>query len=97
VNRASTSLRDWLESLTGCRDVASLRSGITDLCAEFGKVTHIDVLTLAVEERRSAVCLLRLESDAQERQLMSSLGISRFGDDLLIIVDLPARPIRLAV
>jgi hypothetical protein len=92
VNPASTSLRNWLESLTGCYDAASVRSGITDLCAEFGKVRSIDVLTLAVEERRRAVCLLRLESEAQERRLMSSLGISRFGDDLLVIVDLPARP-----
>jgi len=97
VNQASTSLRDWLETLTGCRDVVSLRSAITDLCAEFGKVTRMDVLTLAVEEKRRAVCLLRLESDAQERRLMSSLGISRFGDDLLVIVDLPARPDRPAV
>jgi len=40
---------------------------------------------------------LRLESNAQEKRLMSSLGISRFGDDLLVIVDLPARPDRPAV
>jgi hypothetical protein len=92
VNPASASLQGRLESLAGCRDAASLRSAITDLCAQFGKVTRIDVLTLAVEEKRQAVCLLRLESDAQERQLMSSLGISRFGDDVLVIVDLPARP-----
>ena len=97
MNRASTPRRDWLESLTGCRDVAGLRSAITDLCSEFGKVTRIDVLTLAAEERRRAVCLLRLESDAQEKQLMSSLGISRFGDDVLVIVDLPARPDRLGL
>jgi hypothetical protein len=97
VNPTSTSLRDWLESLTGCRDAASVRSAITDLCAEFGKVTRIDVLTLAAEEKRRAVCLLRLESDAQEMRLMSSLGISRFGDDVLVVVDLPARPDRPAL
>lgn len=77
--------------MTGCRDAAAVRSAITDLCAEFGKVTRIDVLTLAADEKRQAVCLLRLESEAQEKQLMSSLGISRFGDDVLVIVDLPAR------
>ena len=92
MNTASASPRGWLESLTACRDAASVCSAITDLCAEFGKVTRIDVLTLAAEERRRAVCLLRLESDAQEKRLISSLGISRFGDDLLVIVDLPARP-----
>ena len=83
--------------MAGCCDAATVRSAITDLCAEFGKVTRIDVLTLAAQEKRRAVCLLRLESDAQESRLMSSLGISRFGDDLLVIVDLPARPDRPAV
>ena len=37
-----------------------------------------------------ALCLLRLESPAQESELMTSLGASRFGDDVLVIVDLPA-------
>jgi hypothetical protein len=91
VNPATASLRGWLESLSGCCDAAGVRSAITELCTEFGKVTHIDVLTLAMDEKRQAVCLLRLESDAQERRLMSTLGISRFGDDVLVIVDLPAR------
>jgi len=97
VNPASASPRGWLESLTRCRDAASVCSAITDLCAEFGKVTRIDVLTLAAEQRRRAVCLLRLETEAQEKRLMSSLGISRFGDDVLVIVDLPARADRPAV
>ena len=97
MNPASASLRDWLESLNGCCDAASVRSSITDLCAEFGKVTRLDVLTLATQEKRRAVCLLRLESNAQEERLMSRLGISRFGDDLFVIVDLPAIPDRPAV
>ena len=91
MNPASASPRGWLETLAGCCDAVSVRSAITALCTEFGKVTRIDVLTLAADEKRQAVCLLRLESDAQERQLMSSLGISRFGDDVLVIVDLAAR------
>jgi len=91
VNPATASLRGWLESLSGCCDAAGVRSAITELCTEFGKVTRLDVLTLAADEKRQAVCLLRLESDAQERRLMSSLGVSRFGDDVLVIVDLPAR------
>ena len=92
MNPASASPQGWLESLTACRDAVSVRSAITDLCAEFGKVTRIDVLTLAAKEKRRALCLLRLESEAQERRLMSDLGVSRFGDDVLVIVDLPARP-----
>jgi hypothetical protein len=80
--------RDGLKSLAGCGDAASLRSAVSELCAEFGKVTRIDILTMAEAEKRRALCFLRLESEAQERQLMNSLGVSRFGNDLLVIVDL---------
>ena len=82
-----TSL-ERLKSLAGCGDVASLRSAVSELCAEFGNVTRIDILTMAEAERRRALCFLRLESEAQERRLMNSLGVCRFGNDLLVIVDL---------
>ena len=81
-----------LKSLAGCGDVASLSSALRELCTEFGKVTHIDVLTLAEAERRRALCFLRLESAAQEQQLMTTLRASRFGADVLIVVDLQQLP-----
>jgi len=77
-----------LKSLADCGDVASLRSALRELCTEFGKVTRMDVLTLAEAERRRALCFLRLESAAQEQQLMRTLSASRFGDEVLIVVDL---------
>jgi hypothetical protein len=83
-------MRERLESLAGCRDTASLRSAIGELCAEFGKVTHIEILTMAEASTRRALCLLRLESEAQESRLMTQLGVGRFGDDVLVVVDLPA-------
>jgi hypothetical protein len=81
---------DRLKSLAGCGDAASLRSAVGALCAEFGKVLRMDIFTMAEAEKRRALCLLRLESPAQESELMTSLGASRFGDDVLVIVDLPA-------
>lgn len=81
----------WANALAGCGDAASLRSAVSGLCAAFGKVTSIDVLTVAEAEKRRALCFLRLESDTQESQLMASLGAVRFGSDVLVIVDLPAR------
>ena len=81
---------DRLKSLAGCGDAASLRSAVGALCAEFGKVLRMDIFTMAEAEKRRALCLLRLESPAQESELMASLGASRFGDDVLVIVDLPA-------
>ena len=80
---------DRLSSLAGCGDTDSLRSAVSALCAEFGKVTQIDILTMAEAEKRQALCFLRLESEAQEGQVMTAFGVTRFGDDLLFIVDLP--------
>jgi hypothetical protein len=79
-----------LQTLAGCRDADSLRVAVSDLCTEFGKPTHVDIITMAEARRRRALCFLRLETEAQERQLMAALGASRMGQDLLVIVDLPS-------
>ena len=81
---------DRLKLLAGCGDAASLRSAVGALCAEFGQVLRMDIFTMAEAEKRRALCLLRLESPAQEGALMTGLGASRFGDDVLVIVDLAA-------
>ena len=78
-----------LRSLAGCGDAASLRAAVSELCTGFGKVVRIDVITMAEAEKRRALCFLQLESQAQERALMADLGASRFGNDVLVIVDLP--------
>jgi hypothetical protein len=83
-----TTCQDRLKSFAGCADVATLRSAVSGLCAEFGKLTRIDVFTMTAAEKRSALCFLRLESAAQECELMTTLGVSRFGDDVLLVVDL---------
>jgi hypothetical protein len=81
--------RERLESLASCGDTAGLPSAVSALCAEFGRVTKIDVFTMTEAQKRRALCFLRLESAAQEQQLMADLGAARFGEDLLVIVDLP--------
>ena len=73
-----------------CRDVQSLKAAVQALCAEFGKLTRIDVLTMAEAERRRVLCFLRLESAAQEQQFIASVGASRFGEDVLVVVDIPS-------
>ncbi|MEO8716616.1 MAG: hypothetical protein ABI423_00170 [Burkholderiales bacterium] len=80
--------QERLLSLSGCGDAASLRSAVGELCAEFGKLTRLDVVTMTEAAHRRALCFLRLESAAQEGQFMTSLGAARFGDDLLVVVDL---------
>ena len=77
-----------LKSLTTCGDIGSLKSAVEQICSEFGKVTRLEVLTTAEARHRRALCFLRLESPGQERQLMNALGLPRFGDDVLVVVDL---------
>jgi hypothetical protein len=75
--------------LATCRDITTLRSAMKALCAEFGEVTRLDILTVAEAKKRHALCLVRLDSAAHEAQLIVHVGAARFGDDLLVIVDLP--------
>ena len=81
-----------LKSITGCRDVPNLRSTLYDLSTEFGEIAHMDILTVKRPGRRQALCLLQLESAARERQFMTNPGVTRFGSELLCVVDLPADP-----
>lgn len=89
-----STFQDRMKSLNGCGDAASLRNAVGELCAEFGKVLTMDVLTMAEAEKHWALCFLRLESAAQEARLMSACGVPRFGDDLLVVVDLVRAPPR---
>jgi hypothetical protein len=83
------SCAERMQSLAKCRDVAALTSAVRELCSEFGNLTNINVLTMAEAERRRALCFLRLESEAQEQRLMATLSAIRFGNDVLLVVDLP--------
>jgi hypothetical protein len=84
---AAPTAADRLKTLASCADAASLRSAMREICADFGKVTHLDIRTMIEPGKRIALCFVRLESEAQERELMCSLGVSRFGNDVLVVVD----------
>ena len=83
-----------LKDLAHCDDVGSLASALRVLCSECGSVSRLDILTMVDAGKRQAVCLLRLKSSEQERDLMTKFGASRFGEDLCVVVDMkmPDRP-----
>ena len=82
-------MRDLSKALAGCKNVAILSSTIHEVFSDFGQIAHMDILTMKRPGKRQALCLLRLESAEQERQLMAHPGVTRFGSDLLLVVDLP--------
>jgi hypothetical protein len=88
IMNAARTPAERLQMLTGYSDPDRLRAAIHDLCTEFGKVTSMSMMTITETRKRQALCFLRLESDAQESALMSSLGVSRFGNEVLVVVDL---------
>jgi hypothetical protein len=78
-----------VKPLAGCSDAASLNRAIQDLCTELGIVARVDIRTLVKAGKRQALCFLRTDRAGQEEQLMRTPGVTRFGNELLFIVDLP--------
>ena len=81
-------MNNAMKDLVRCGDVGSLESALRKLCAEFGSVSQLDILTMIDAGKRQAVCLLRLDSSEQEQSLMAKLGAGRFGEDLCVVVNL---------
>jgi hypothetical protein len=77
-----------VKPLTGCKDAASLNRAIQELCTELGIVARVDIRTLVKSGKRQALCFLRIDSAGQEEQLMRTFGLTRCGNDLLLIADL---------
>lgn len=69
-------------------DIGTLRPALHSLCSRYGSVARLDILAASQAGKRQALCFLRMDSAAQEQQLMRELGVGRFGGDLVVIVDL---------
>ena len=81
-------MNNALKDLAQCGDVRTLESALRTLCSDFGSVSRLDILTMTDAGKRRAVCLLRLDSSKREQDLMTKLGVGRFGEDLCVVVDL---------
>jgi hypothetical protein len=77
-----------VKPLAECSDAASLNRAIQELCAELGIVARVDIRTLVESGKRQALCFLRTEPAGQEERLMRTPGATRFGNELLFIVNL---------
>lgn len=77
-----------LDRLRRCPDVATLKPALHRLCEKFGRVTRLDVLTSVHEGTRQAICFLRLDTPEKEQILMQTLGVGRFGGEIVFVIDL---------
>lgn len=79
-----------LEDLRQCTDVATLKAMLHEVSAEFGSLRRLDILTSVHEGRQQAICFLRMQTPEEEQALMYSLGVGRFGGEIVFVVDLDA-------
>lgn len=77
-----------LAELRQHRDVPSLKSALHRLCSEFGRIMRLDILTAIHEGTTQAICFLRMERPEQELQLMKTLGVGRFGGEVVFVLNL---------
>jgi len=69
-------------------DVASLKSALHALCSGFGRIGRLDILTAMHEDTQQAICFLRMERPEQEQRLMKTLGVGRFGGEVVFVLNL---------
>ena len=81
-----------IAELRKCADIAALRTALQEMCAPFGTVRRMDILTAVHEGRQQAICFLRMATPEQEQALMRLLGVGRFGGEIVFVVDLHAPP-----
>jgi hypothetical protein len=77
-----------LDQLNGHSDIGALRPALLSICSRFGSIARLDILAAGQAGKRQALCFLRMDSAEQEQQLITELGVGRFGGDLVVIVDL---------
>lgn len=82
-------MHDTLKPLAGCSDAVSLRCAIQALCAEKGIASRVDIWTLARSGKRQALCFVRTDPAVHEQRLAGMPGLTRIGNEMLFIVELP--------
>ncbi|MFC5522766.1 hypothetical protein [Polaromonas jejuensis] len=86
-------MNNELDKLQHCPDLASLRFTLHRVCSRFGSVAQLKILPASCAGKQQALCFFRMASAEEEQQLMSGLGVRRFGGELVVVVDMkPSGP-----
>jgi hypothetical protein len=88
MNTPSFTPLHALQELQQYANAETLTPALHGLCSRFGLVEKLVILTAKHEGTKQAICFLRLESEDQEQTLMQTLGVGKFGGEVVIVVDL---------
>jgi hypothetical protein len=77
-----------VKPLAACTDAASLKRAMEELCTGLGIVACVDIRILVKPGKRQAMCFLRTDPAGQEERFMRTPGATRFGNELLFVVNL---------
>jgi hypothetical protein len=88
MNTQSSKPLHALQELQQYTNAETLTPALHGLCSHFGPVEKLVILTAKHEGSKQAICFLRLASEDQEQTLMQSLGVGKFGGEVIIVVDL---------
>ncbi len=72
-------------------DVTTLKTALHELCSRFGRIARLDILTAKHEDTKQAICFMRMEQPEQEQKLMKTLGVGRFGGEVVFVLNLKAQ------
>lgn len=77
-----------LGDLRHCADAPALRKAVLGICADFGTVKRLEILTAEQDGVPQAICFLSLDNPDHELALMRALGLGRFGGEIVFVVNL---------
>ncbi len=88
----STICTSDFDDLQDRHDLAGLRAALMGVCSRFGRVRNLSILPVNHVGQPRALCFLRMVSDQDEQNLMTSMGIGRFGGEMVLVVNLRREP-----
>ena len=75
-----------------CTSITELREAVLEIGAKYGEVKRLEILKAVHEGRRQAICFLTMATPEQELALMQSLGVGRFGGEIVFVVEMENMP-----
>ena len=77
-----------LDDLQYCASINVLREALLEICRAYGEVRRLEILKAVHEGQSQAICFITMATEAQEIALMQSLGVGRFGGEIVFVIEM---------